>query len=109
MKRIYILFVPLLSILLTGFISSNWGASPAGVYGFEGTLLQLNTDGTFEFIHECDDQHAIGNWTMDGKRIMLATTSGNTEIPSKWKLDEDCPCLRSEMKKLEILRLCQDK
>ncbi|MEZ4720973.1 MAG: hypothetical protein R2813_03745 [Flavobacteriales bacterium] len=109
MKRIYILTVPLLSILLSGFITSNWSTTPAGVYGYDGTLLQLNEDGSFEFIHECADQHASGSWTADGKKVTLNTEIGSTEIPSKWKLDEHCPCLRSEMKKLEILRLCQDR
>lgn len=108
MKRVLILFVPALAIFLSSFVSSNMSPMPAGVYGSDGTVLQLNSDGTFEFIHECVDQHAYGTWAMDGKKVTLTTTEGNGEIPSKWKLDEDCPCVRSEMKHLEILRLCQE-
>lgn len=81
----------------------------SGVYGTSSVALQLNDDGTYKFTHDCYRIEATGNWELKGKTVRLLGVNGRVDhLPTRWKLASDAPCLRSEMKNWEVLRLCQN-
>ena len=80
-----------------------------GVHQWAGVSLTLYPDSTFRYINHVDPSNRIdvsGTWTSDNRHVYLTGTTSEASFPARWKIDPDCSCLRSNMTKFAVIRLC---
>ncbi|MBR9861556.1 hypothetical protein GYB22_12595 [bacterium] len=89
-----------------GFTSDDAPELALGAYGTDSVKLTLNKDQSFTYFHNGNDTKAEGTWIQDENRIELTTENEIDKLPTRWKIDEDEPCIKARQA-AEFIRLCQ--
>ena len=70
--------------------------------------LTINNDFTFNYLNHTNPKQLIdvsGNWSLDGRTIVLKNYQSDVVIRNRWKLDKAYPCLKAR-KGINFTRIC---